>query len=555
VDGTVIRTPDQRLRVFVSSTLAELAEERAAVREMIDRLHLAPVMFELGARPHPPRDLYRAYLEQSQVFIGIYWERYGWVAPGETASGLEDEYLLSQGMPRLLYVKTPAPGREPRLDQLLARVQEDDTASYKRFRTPEELARLVGNDLALLLSERFASPGRPTGVVTFLAADMDTGSARALSRQHDIVRQAITARGGHIFDSLDRGIRAAFAQPVDAVSAAADLQRTVHATHWDEREPPAVRVALHSGVAEVREDGYLGPPLQRVARLLDAAHGGQVLLSAAVVDVLGDALPPGLTLRSLGVHRLTDLARTEEIQQLVIPGIRLDFPPLRTLDRRRHNLPVQLSSFVGRERELTDVKRALGDSRLVTLTGVGGAGKSRLALQAAADLVDDFPDGVWLIELAPLADPDRAPSAVAAALAIAEDPQRPLVETLAAELRSKRLLIVVDNCEHMLATCAELAATLLQAAPGLRILATSREGLAVPGEVIIPVPSLAVPPEGTDEVAALAGYPAVRLFSERAKAVRPDFAVTPANAAAVVQIVTRLDGIPLALELAAARRA
>ena len=385
--GFRIRTPDQRLRVFVSSTLAELAGERVAVREAIERLQLTPVLFELGARPHPPRDLYRAYLEQSQIFVGIYWQRYGWVAPGETVSGLEDEYSLSAGMPRLLYVKAPAAEREPRLDQLVRRIQEDDTASYRPFRTPEELARLVSGDLALLLSERFMTRPMPTP---------------------------------------------------------------------------------------------------------------------------------------------------------------------RTADRPHHNLPVQLSSFVGREAELAELKRMLAGSRLVTLTGVGGSGKTRLAVQAATDLLNEYPDGVWLVELASLTEPARVPSAVATALAVPEDPRQQMAETLADQLRSKHLLLLIDNCEHVLTACADLAARLLTASQGLAVLATSREGLAVPGEVIIPVQSLAVPPAGTD-VSALPDFPAVRLFAERAQAIRPDFQVTPANAEAVVEIVGQLDGIPLALELAAVR--
>ena len=253
MDGGPIRTPDQRLRVFVSSTLAELAEERTAVREAIERLHLAPVMFELGARPYPPREVYRAYLQQSQIFVGIYWQRYGWVAPGETVSGLEDEYALSQGMPRLLYVKTPAPEREPRLEQLLRRVQADDTASYKPFRTPDELARLVGGDLALLLSERFASPRRPTGVVTFLVADIDGGSGRPVSgaddgarARYDLMRTAAAPHGGYVFHSLGGAFCAAFAQPSDAALAAYDLRRALITADSGELGP-AVRVALHSG--------------------------------------------------------------------------------------------------------------------------------------------------------------------------------------------------------------------------------------------------------------------------------------------------------------------
>src|SRR5215213_2053369 len=390
VSGSLIRTPDQRLRVFVSSTLAELAGERAAAREAIERLQLTPVLFELGARPHPPRDLYRAYLEQSQIFVGIYWQRYGWVAPDETISGLEDEYRLSEGMPRLLYVKAPAPDREPRLDALLRRIQADDTASYKPFKTPDELARLISADLALLLSERFMGRTR---------------------------------------------------------------------TSEDQRDP---------------------------------------------------------------------------------------------VDRPHHNLPVELSSLVGREAELATVKGALVGSRLVTLTGVGGSGKSRLAVRAASDLVNEYAEGAWLVELAPVSEPERVSSVVASTLAVSEDPHRQLTETLADELRSRHLLLVVDNCEHLLAASADLMATLLSAAPDLHVLATSREALAVQGEVVIPVPSLAVPDAGAD-VNALGNFAAVQLFAERARAVRPDFEVTPANAEAVVDIVRHLDGIPLALELAAAR--
>ena len=548
--GSLIRTPDQRLRVFVSSTLAELAEERAAVRAAIEGLQLVPVMFELGARPHPPRELYRSYLEQSQVFVGLYWERYGWVAPAETVSGLEDEYRLSEGLPRLLYVKGPAPDREPRLDQLLARIRDDDTASYKPFRTGDELARLVASDLALLLSEGFERGRRPTGVVTFLATDLigpgpvpaapaPTGS----ESPHGIAQRVMTSNGGHPFETVRTVVCGAFADPLDAVQAALDIAR--------EAAEPA-RVALHSGVGGRHDSGYSGPALQRVLWLLEAAHGSQVLLSAAVVNLLGDVLPTALQVRPLGAHRLADLAPPEEIYQLVAPGLPSEFPPLETAEIRRHNLPAELSSFIGRERERYDVKRALGESRLVTLTGVGGSGKSRLALQVAADMVDDFPDGAGLVELSALREPERIPAAFAAGLGIVEDPRRPLTETLIGRLGPKRVLAVVDNCEHLLAGCAALVETLLRAAPRLHVLATSREALAVTGEVVVTVPVLGVPPAGTDP-SDVGAFPAVRLFTDRARAVRPGFTITPANAAAVVDVVTHLDGIPLAIELAASR--
>jgi predicted ATPase/class 3 adenylate cyclase len=566
-----IRTPDQRLRVFVSSTLAELAEERAAVHEAIERLQLTPVMFELGARPHPPRNLYRAYLEQSHIFVGIYWQRYGWVAPGETVSGLEDEYLLSDGMPRLLYVKAPAEEREPRLGQLLKRIQGDDTASYKSFQTPDELARLVAADLAVLLSERFTSRRPPTGVVTFLFVEIRGGgpalaesasesvsgeAAQALMKQVEALRHVVRSRGGYLFSASDQTVRAAFDHPVEALTAVAELQSVLEDASPADNGAMLFRAALHCGVADARHgmqgDGYVGPTVLRTDRLLAAAHVGQVLLSAAVVDLLGTAVPSPLGLRSLGRHRLYEQGRAEEIHQLVLPGLPTDFPPLKAFEGRRDNLPVQLTSFVGRQRELSELKHTLQGSRLVTLTGVGGAGKSRLAFAAAAELRDAFPDGVCVVQLAPLSESDQIASAIAAALQLPEDPHQRLVETLTAQLRSKQTLLVIDNCEHLLASCAELIVSLLQGSAHLRILATSREVLAVPGEVIIPVPPLAVPPEATD-LAALGEFSAVRLFVDRALAVRPSFSITPANTAAVIEIVTRLDGIPLALELAAAR--
>jgi hypothetical protein len=253
-----IRTPDQRLRVFVSSTLAELAEERDAAHGAIEGLQLTPVMFELGARPHPPRNLYRAYLEQSHIFLGIYWQRYGWVAPGETVSGLEDEYLLSNGMPRLLYVKAPAEEREPRLVQLLRRIQDDDTASYKSFRTPDELARLVASDLAVLLSERFTSRRPPTGVVTFLfveirgngpeLAESASGeTAQALMKQVEALRRVIRSRGGYLLSASDPTVRAAFDHPIEALAAVVELPSALEDVSTADSGAPMFRAALHCG--------------------------------------------------------------------------------------------------------------------------------------------------------------------------------------------------------------------------------------------------------------------------------------------------------------------
>lgn len=378
----VIRTPDQRLRIFVSSTLQELAAERRAARTAIERLHLAPVMFELGARPHPPRELYRAYLEQSDVFLGLYWERYGWVAPDEEVSGLEDEYnLCPTELPRLLYVKSPADNREPRLATLLARIRDDDRAAYKYFETPKELAQLIENDLATLLAERF-----------------------------DQSRALITA------------------------DVASDADRVVE--------------------------------------------------------------------------------------------------PVR--------LPVPLTGLVGRE---TDVA-AIGDrlargTRLVTLVGPGGIGKSRLAIAAARAAAQHFDDGAVFVDLSAVHDPQRVPNRIAQALGVRDTGDAPILDNLATALRDRSILLVLDNFEQVL-DAAPLLTGLLAAAPGVALLVTSRTLLRVSAEQ-------------SYDVGPLAEDSSVNLFVERAHAVKPDFEITAENADAVARVCTALDGVPLAIELAAAR--
>lgn len=387
----IIRTPDQRLRVFVSSTLQELAAERAAARQAIERLRLAPVLFELGARPHPPKDLYRAYLDQSHIFIGIYWQKYGWVAPEMTISGLEDEYLLSGRKPKLIYIKAPAPDRETRLKDLLDRIRDDDRVSYKPFATPDELRDLIENDLALLLTESFQA---------VLPAD----------------------------------------QPAP---------------------PPAA------------------------------------------------------------------------------PAPALPLPP---------------TALIGRERELAEICKQLTreDAGLITLTGSGGTGKTRLALQAAHDLRAQF-DGVYFIALAAVADARLVLPTIAQALGIPEPTQRTFLDTLTDRLRDRHLLLVLDNFEQVIDAAADIAA-LLGGCPRLHLLVTSRTPLHVRGEQELPVPPLALPDRTRPpELAALSQYAAVQLFIQRARDVVPAFTVTNDNAPAIAEICHRLDGLPLAIELAASR--
>jgi hypothetical protein len=389
---SVIRTPDQRLRVFISSTLAELADERGAVRRAVARLRLAPVMFEAGARAHPPRELYRAYLEQSHVFVGIYWQRYGWVAPGEDISGLEDEYRLSGDRPKLIYVKAPAPDREPRLAGLLDDIKSDDRVSYRPFATPEELEDLVADDLAVLLTEVFE---------VSRAAEPD-------------------------------------AAPADPVRVA----------------PPA--------------------------------------------------------------------------------------------------LPVAPTPLVGREADVTRIRALLGreDVRVVTISGPGGIGKSRVALEVAEREAADGRAVVWA-GLSDIADATHAPVAVLQSLGVREQPGKTVEETIAATIGDRELLVVLDGGERVLGAAAELT-TLLRLCRNVRVLVTSRAVLDVRAEHEYPLAPLDVPP-ATATLAGLAATGAGRLFLSVARATVPNWEPAERDAPALAEVVRRLDGVPLAIELAAAR--
>jgi predicted ATPase/class 3 adenylate cyclase len=405
----------------------------------------------------------------------------------------------------------------------------------------------------------------PAGTVSFLFTDIE-GSTRlledhpqamgaAMSRHHDLLREAVEASGGIVFETLGDGVYASFGLAGDGVRAAIAGQRAIRAEDWGAVGEVRVRMGLHTGDVEVRGEHYFGPALFRCARLMAIGHGGQVLLSRATRDLVGEGLPAGVSLKALGTHRLKDLAEPTEIYQLVHPELPADFPPLRSLDALANNLPIQTTRFIGRQREVAAVRELVTFQRLLTLSGTGGAGKTRLALQVAADLVDTFKDGVWLVEMGPVADPALVPQAVATVLSVREEPGRSPLSTLVEFARSRHMLLLLDSCEHVVQACAELANRLLRAAPDLHLLVTSREVLGIDGETTWRVPSLSLPPppppppptEGLDQ------YEAVGLFLERATAASTNFRLTAQSAPAVLEICARLDGIPLAIELAAAR--
>src|SRR6185295_13763841 len=376
----------------------------------------------------------------------------------------------------------------------------------------------------------------------------------ALARHDTLVRTAVAEHHGVVVKMIGDGAHAVFADPLDALLAASQILRALDDPAATAGVALKVRCGVHAGTVERRDDDYYGSVVNRAARIASAAHGGQLLLSRAVVDLAGDRLPDGVSLRGLGSVRLRDLASPERIFQLLHQDLRDTFPVLRSLEATPNNLPQQVTSFVGHDEGRAEVHALLRKARLVTLFGMGGLGKTRLSLQVAADVLDDFPDGVWLVELAAVADARRVPEAVASVLGVMEVAGRPVVEALVRYVKDRQLLLILDNCEHVIGACAELAKTLLQASTRVRILASSREHLRVTGETTYAVPALTLP--GSDAVVDLATLQrcdAVRLFVERAAAVQPAFAISAQNTAAIVDICRRLDGIPLAIELAAAR--
>ncbi|MGD2049174.1 MAG: adenylate/guanylate cyclase domain-containing protein [Chloroflexota bacterium] len=403
----------------------------------------------------------------------------------------------------------------------------------------------------------------PQGQVTFLFTDL-VGSTQlwevypeamheAMARHDGLLKEAITANQGRIVKTTGDGIHAAFASPVDAVSAAIEGQQQMEAEEWRETDPLLVRMGLHTGESRFREGDYYGTTLNRTARIMSIGHGGQILLSAAVHALLKNYPSLPFQMLDLGEHRLKSLGKPEKIYQILHPDLPAQFPALLSLGTIPSNLPLQTTEFIGREQEMEALKERFPGTRLLTLTGSGGTGKTRLALQTAAEFLDQYADGVFFVDLTLLNDAALVPSSIAEALSVKELKTEPILETLKRSLERKTMLLVLDNFEHIL-EAAPAVGELLVAGPKVNILVTSREMLHISGEQVFPVPPLGLPESGAQiSPQQLASYEAIQLFSSRARATNPAFRITPENAADIAEICRRLDGLPLAIELAAAR--
>lgn len=410
----------------------------------------------------------------------------------------------------------------------------------------------------------------PTGTVTFLFTDIE-GSTRlwqehpkampiALERHHALLQKSIDVNGGYVFQITGDAFCAAFATAADGLIAAIGAQRALRDEPWGETGLVRVRMALHTGPAEVKAGDYTsgeyasGLSLSHTARLLSAGHGGQILMSLAAAELVQDYLPEDVTLRDMGAPRLRDLIRAGTIYQAMVPDLPSEFPPLKTIDVSPNNLPLQLTSFIGREQEIVQVKELLSQTRLLTLIGAGGSGKTRLSLQVAATILESYPDGVWHVELAPLSDPTLILQIISTVLGVREQAGQPSLKAVTDYVRDKDILLLLDNCEHLIETCAQVVDSLLHACPNISLMATSREQLGTGGEHIFYIPSLELPSlVPTSSVEEIAKSEAVQLLYDRAIAIQPSFKLSKKNSYAVAQICHQLDGIPLAIELAAAR--
>jgi predicted ATPase/class 3 adenylate cyclase len=398
--------------------------------------------------------------------------------------------------------------------------------------------------------------------LTFLFTDIEGSTSRweeqpaqmaeAVDRHDALLRDAVEGRGGRIVKTTGDGVYAAFESAQDGVAAVVDIQLALLDPAATAGLPVRVRCGLHTGAVQARDNDYFGTTINRTARIMNAAHGGQILVSQAIADQVRAGLPADVRLKELGSVRLRGLATSEALYQVLHPRLDANFPPLRELETTPNNLPQQLTSFIGREQECADVEALLTRTRLLTLLGMGGLGKTRLALQVVVSVMDDYPDGVWFIDLQTIRDGSLVAGEAARALGVREEPGRPLLQTLCAHLRTRKTLLILDNCEQVIDACAALAHAILRAAADVRMLTTTRAALRVPGEQTYVVQPLPIPSRAAG-VEALMRSTAAQLFVERAKLHKPSFSLAEREVPAVAELVSRLEGIPLALELAAAR--
>ncbi len=553
--------PERRPRVYLSSTLGELASERDAAKSAVKTLRLEPAGTDFGS----PVDT--GPMIEADVFVGIYWQSYGWVAESSHVSDLEDEYERAGSLPRLLYVKDSGAERDQRLTALLDRARSDGLA-IREFESPGELAELLVDDLAALLAERFALAGRetgslPGGTLTFMFGDIagstrlveDLGAeyADVLAAYHAIISTATTEHGGTVVDLEGERVFTVFPDALEAVGAATRIQAAIANTSWPGGMTVQARLGLHTGTARVGSGGYVGLDVHRASRVSSSAHGGQIVITSPVRDLIeGSAEGMGWRVRDLGSFALKGLSRAERLFQLTGPGLETEFPPPRARSTSRVRLPASPSILVGRDREVADLVAMMTrpSVRLVTVTGPGGIGKTRLALAVAGELAQVFPDGVFFVNLAPLTDPQQVLLAVgeAAGIPIEGEP----VEALSGELQGQQVLLLMDNFEQVTGAGTGIN-ELLARSPGVKVLATSRVPLRLMSEQEYALDPLALPPSGSDETETVRASDAVRLFMDRAVAVLPGFLLDDENAQPIASIVRIVDGLPLAIELAAAR--
>jgi predicted ATPase/class 3 adenylate cyclase len=405
---------------------------------------------------------------------------------------------------------------------------------------------------------------RPTGTVAFLFTDIEGSTQRweshreamndAVKRHDVLLRDAIDRHNGYVFKAIGDAFCVAFARVSDAVASAFEAQRALSAEDFSSVGGLTIRIGLHAGEASERNGDYFGPAVNRVARLMSIGHGGQILLSGVTRDLARSDLPAGASLLDLGAHRLKDLTEPEHVWQLTNAGLPAEFPPLKSLDTIPNNLPVQPTSFRGREHDLEEVKALLGQHKLLTLFGSGGIGKTRLAVQVGGEVLDHNPDGVWFIDFAPITDPELVSSVIAKEIGMPQVEGCRIDKSIPQWLRRKKLLLILDNCEHILEPVAAITNAVIRSCPDVRMLATSRQALGVSGEAVHRLPSLAVPEPGSPLSAEhTLQHGAIALFVDRAALADTRFTLTDDNAPIVADICRRLDGIPLAIELAAAR--